>query len=66
MTEIFKQVKLSTVNYDGLLTGWSAQNLRNGVNLDGGTGTYSNSALSARDTLTNVHGWPITNGGVED
>jgi len=39
-SSMFYSAKLSTTNYDALLTGWDAQNLQNGVTFDGGNSTY--------------------------
>ena len=64
MEHMFGGITLSTVNYDALLSGWSAQSLQNGVTFSGGNSQYSSSSQSARDTLTVGFSWTITDGGV--
>jgi len=64
MSEMFSNDTLSTANYDALLLSWSVQTLQNNVRFDAGVSTYSASSQGARDTLTNVYNWMVTDGGV--
>ncbi len=64
MRNMFRSAALSTANYDGLLAGWSSQNLESGVSFDAGSTQYSSSSQAARDVLTNTHGWIVADGGV--
>lgn len=59
---MFWNVKLSTVNYDSLLTGWDAQILKTGVFFDGGNSTYC-LAGSSRADMISTYSWTITDGG---
>jgi surface protein len=65
MTNMFINSGISTINYDNLLIGWSGLTLQQGVTLDMGTVTYSNTeqVTIARDTLTNTYSWTILDGG---
>ncbi|MBE9548766.1 MAG: BspA family leucine-rich repeat surface protein [Proteobacteria bacterium] len=61
---MFEGVKLSTVNYNNLLTGWDAQNLNSGVKFSGGDSEFcSQEAIDARDNMLNSDGWEIADGG---
>jgi surface protein len=63
---MFEGVKLSTVNYDALLIGWSSlPSLKSAVPLDAGSSKYSSAAASARNTLASTYGWKITDGGLD-
>ena len=53
---------LSTANYDALLIGWNAQNLKSDVNLSAGGIHYCNGE-SARANMIASDGWNITDGG---
>ena len=64
MTQMFDSVRLSIENYDSLLIGWSMLSLQEGVPFGAGDSVYSPSSQSARDTLTQVYGWEISDGGV--
>ena len=66
MWYMFESMTLSTVNYDALLTGWINYSLQSNVYFNGGNSKYSSSSQSARDILTDVYGWNVTDGGVED
>ena len=63
MSEMFDGVRLSTVNYDALLTGWAAETLQHKVPFSAGSSQYSTSAASARTTLVTTDRWSITDGG---
>ena len=65
MKDMFKDVTLSTANYDALLLSWSVRSLQSDVNFSAGNSTYSSSSQGARDTLTNVYNWAVTDAGVE-
>ncbi len=54
---------LSTDNYDALLNGWNAQNLKPGVKFHGGNSNYCNAAASRANMITS-DGWAITDGGL--
>lgn len=62
MTQIFNGIALSIANYDALLNGWNAQNLKNSVFFDGGNSKYCNGE-TARTNMINTQGWMITDGG---
>ena len=55
---------MSTANYDALLIGWNAQNLKSDVNLSAGGIHYCNGE-SARANMIASDGWNITDGGKE-
>jgi len=63
-TAMFAGVKLSTANYDALLTGWDAQTLKFLVVFSGGNSTYCAGA-AARAHMISSDGWKwtITDGG---
>ena len=59
--DMFSGVTLSPTNYDALLTGWDAQNLRTGVTFGGGGSKYSSDvAHVARRNMITSDGWIIT------
>ena len=65
--DMFFQVTLSTANYDSLLVGWNAQNLRPDVVFHGGNSLFSSSeAQTARANIISSAGhlWSITDGGL--
>jgi surface protein len=65
MSNMFNGVKLSTINYNKLLTSWSQQTLQNNVHFDGGLSNYSEGApASARQSIIDNFGWTITDGGM--
>ena len=63
---MFTNIALSTVNYDALLIGWSAQAVTSGVVFDGGNSTYTSggTAEAARTHLDIDESWDITDGGI--
>jgi surface protein len=65
MGEMFNDIALSTSNYNALLNGLSVQTLQNNVVFGAGNSRYSTSSQGARDTLTNVYNWTVTDGGIE-
>jgi surface protein len=62
---MFRGAKLSTANYDSLLSGWSSKPQQSGVHFDGGNSTYSGSGLTGRTFLVSNYSWVITDGGPE-
>jgi surface protein len=62
MTDMFKNVTLSTANYDDLLMGWATQLVKSNVPFSGGNSKYCAGA-TARQTLINSKLWTITDGG---
>lgn len=63
MSGMFFDVKLSTTNYDALLSGWSKQTLNHNVEFDAGNSKYCDA--TARGILTNApNSWTITDGGL--
>jgi len=63
MEYMFMMSSLSTANYDALLTGWAAQDVKNSVLFDAGNSTYSAAASSARQSLIDDHSWTISDDG---
>lgn len=63
-TDMFKNITLSTANYDALLIGWEGQVQKPNVTFHGGNSTYTGggAAEAARDALV-ADGWTITDGG---
>ena len=64
MTEMFKDVNLSTDNYDSLLNQWSQQTLQNGVVFDAGGSKYRVDFNASRQSIIDNFGWTISDGGV--
>lgn len=64
MSLMFSGITLSPVNYDSILISWSEQNLQNGIAFHAGNSQYSPSSQIARDILTEVHGWTVSDYGV--
>jgi len=62
MTNMFKNVTLSTTNYDALLTGWNSLPLKSNVKFSGGKSKYC-TGDTARTYMINTRGWTITDGG---
>lgn len=66
MSWMFYGVKLSIINYDNLLIGWSQLPLQQNVIFNGGNSQYSSGAAEiARNNLINSFNWTITDGGLE-
>ncbi|NRB77044.1 MAG: BspA family leucine-rich repeat surface protein, partial [Saccharospirillaceae bacterium] len=65
MVQMFKDTKLSTINYDKLLISWSNQLPQSNVLFDGGDSEYTPNSLAqiARTYLIDDLGWIITDGG---
>ncbi|WP_310559637.1 BspA family leucine-rich repeat surface protein [Flavobacterium sp.] len=59
---LFYDVTLSVANYDALLIGWDAQNLKLNATFDGGKSKYCAGA-AARANMIAKDGWLITDGG---
>ena len=63
-TDMFKGAKLSNANYEALLIGWSAQDLKGNVYFNAGNSTYfSNAAEVAKLNMINNENWTIYDGG---
>lgn len=62
MTNMFKNVTLSTANYDSLLNGWSALPLKNNVRFNGGKSKYC-AGEAGREFMISNFNWNITDGG---
>lgn len=60
--DMFLGATLSTANYDALLIGWQAQNLRPNMVFHGGNSHYCLGEM-ARNTLVSDEGWTITDAG---
>ncbi|MHA1354420.1 MAG: BspA family leucine-rich repeat surface protein, partial [Candidatus Heimdallarchaeota archaeon] len=63
MLYIFDGVKLSILNYDNLLIGWSSLNLRYSLWFYGGESQYSPAGAIARENIIDTFGWTILDGG---
>jgi surface protein len=63
MEYMFWDVKLSTMNYDDLLLGWSELDLRKNVVFHAGESQYSSKANGARSHILKTYGWIISDGG---
>ncbi|MEK6155566.1 BspA family leucine-rich repeat surface protein [Flavobacteriaceae bacterium 3-367] len=68
MRSMFGGVTLSTPNYDALLRGWEAQDVKSNVRFHGGGSKYAlgSDADMARTKLINEHNWTIIDGGAID
>lgn len=64
MDKMLDDTSLSTDNYNALLNGWSSQVLHGNLYFGAGTTKYSASSQAARDALTGIYGWTVTDGGV--
>ncbi len=65
MPSMFDSAGVSRTNYDSLLIGWAAQNVKPDVVFDAGSAKYtSGPASTAHDELTEDDGWQITDGGI--
>jgi len=64
MDDMFKNVTLSTPNYDSLLIGWNDLTLQPNITFNGGNSKYcSVAATNARSNMINNDGWTISDGG---
>jgi surface protein len=61
--KMFMNDELCTENYDALIIGWSKQNIKTGINFDGGGSKYTSLASTERELLI-INGWNITDGGL--
>ena len=67
MSDMFAGLKLSTANYNSLLTSWAALTLKPNVIFNGGTSKYNyGNPADAKLVLTGTNGWKITDGGMEN
>ncbi|MDO3695668.1 BspA family leucine-rich repeat surface protein [Wenyingzhuangia sp. chi5] len=62
MNNMLNGAKLSVENYDKILTAWSQLSLQNNVIFNVGSSQYC-TGIEGRNTLTEVFGWTITDGG---
>ena len=62
MVAMLFQSNMSIANYDKLLYRWAKQDVRSGVSL-GASGIYYCISKPARDSLSMVHGWTISDEG---
>ena len=65
-SNMFQGITLSTVNYDGILTGWEAQVENTNVTFHGGNSLFTkapSAAATARGVLVATSTWTITEGG---
>lgn len=63
MTDMFKNVTLSTPHYDALLNGWNSQSLKNNVNFNAGNSAYCSGEASRLNMIDHFN-WNITDGGL--
>ena len=67
MTDFLKDATLCTANYNSLLIGWDALDLRNGIAFNGGKSKYSSGgAAAAKASIILNDSWTITDYGQED
>lgn len=64
MDGMFRDVTISTTNYDAMLASWSLLNLRNDTYFDAGNSIYTNQG--ARQSIIDNFNWVITDGGYLD
>lgn len=62
MDRMFHGIALSTVNYDGLLNGWSTRTLKSNVKFSCGNSSYCDGDM-ARQYIIDTFNWTITDGG---
>ncbi|MDJ0761877.1 MAG: BspA family leucine-rich repeat surface protein [Myxococcota bacterium] len=64
MEAMFQGITLSSDNYDALLIGWEAQDVKDAVWFQAGNSQYSSGTpADARQRLINDHNWRIDDGG---
>ncbi|BCE00966.1 BspA family leucine-rich repeat surface protein [Marinicellulosiphila megalodicopiae] len=65
MGKMFKEVTLSTENYNALLLSWSNQIPQTNVEFDGGNSQYTQGSMAeiSRTALMDTFSWEITDGG---
>jgi surface protein len=64
MDMMFAGGALSSENYDAILIGWGAQQVKQYVRFSAGNCKYSSAAVASRDLLTNApNNWYISDGG---
>ena len=59
---MFYESGLSTQNYDQILIGWGAQNVKSGISFSGSSSGYCH-GNNYRSILKNTYGWTIFDGG---
>ena len=66
MRYMFENITLSTINYNALLLGWSAQTLQPNINFHGGNSKYNCNGEYGKNILTNTpNNWSIIDGGFD-
>ena len=65
MQSMFDGVQLCTENYDAILNGWSAQNVKPNVVFSGGYSKYSATSSAVRNSLITNKNWVITDAGLD-
>jgi surface protein len=60
----WRPINLSTQYYDNILNAWD-DNVMSGVTIGFGVSQYSAAGLEARNRLTTLYGWSITDGGCD-
>ncbi len=62
----FRNVPLSTTNYDAILIAWNAQNLQPNILFNADISQYcSTDAVLARQNMIDTHGWFFTDNGLD-
>ncbi len=62
----FRNVPLSTANYDAMLIAWNAQNLQPNILFNADISQYcSTDAVLARQNMIDTHGWFFTDNGID-
>ena len=64
MDHMLSNSGISTENYDGILIGWSAQNLQNNINLDA-VGLFFCNAEEERQSIIDNFNWTINDEGID-
>jgi hypothetical protein len=62
---MFKNVTLSTTNYDNILNSWSQLTLQPNVTFHGGNSQYSTDTMANRQSIIDTFSWTITDGGLD-
>ncbi len=63
MNKMLQGITLPTALYDAILANFNSQITTSGIVFGGGNSKYCN--VAARDNLMNVHGWNISDGGLD-
>jgi len=66
MSNMFKNVALSSSNYDAILVGWGSQTLQQNVTFDANLAKYcSIASQTARNNMINTYNWTINDAGLD-